>query len=101
LSIELKPLYEKWHAAGLEIIGVSFDKTADAAEKACKRNGFPWPQVMVPTDAKTRELWQTATGIDVLPRVLLIDSNGILRSDSPQRLEEEIAKLLRDSPSHP
>ena len=58
-------------------------------------------QMVAVSDAKTRELWQTATGIDVLPRVLLIDSNGIIRSDSPQKLDEELAKLLRDSPSHP
>jgi RNA polymerase sigma factor (sigma-70 family) len=92
---EIKGLYEKWHQDGLEVIGINFDHGADKAKKACARFGLPWPQVLVPDDETTRQLWQEAGGIGVLPRVLLIDREGILRADQPSQLDKAIAELLK------
>jgi thiol-disulfide isomerase/thioredoxin len=99
---ELKGLYEKWHQQGLEIVGVSLDRDVEVVQKICKSNGLTWPQVIVPNDEKVRALWQEASGISGIPRVLVLDQRGILRADSADKLEETIAKLLtnsRDKPS--
>jgi RNA polymerase sigma factor (sigma-70 family) len=97
LMAELKALYEKWHKDGLEIVGVSFDREIETVRKTCKSQNLPWPQVWVPSDDGTRELWQEANRLDALPRLLLIDRDGILRAESHEKLEEEITKLLKKS----
>jgi hypothetical protein len=57
--------------------------------------------VIVPIDEKVRALWQEASGIAGIPRVLLLDQRGILRADSADKLEERIAKLFAISPDSP
>ncbi len=95
----LKKLYEKYHGQGLEIVGVCFDQDATKGKKAVERLGLDWPQVMVPAEGKARELWATATGIDSIPRLLLIDRGGVLRADcTPGELESRIAKLIAEKP---
>src|SRR5260370_19380375 len=94
LRPELRKLHEKWHARGLEIRGVRFERDVETVRKACKRKGMTWPQVLVPEDESKRELWQKASGITSIPRVLLIDHQGILQADSSDKLEDKIAKLL-------
>jgi thiol-disulfide isomerase/thioredoxin len=92
----LKRLYEKYHKEGFEIIGVSFDNDAKTLEKACQSHGLKWPQSLVPADESTRALWYEAAGMGSVPRLLLIDRNGILRADcSPHELEAQIVKLMK------
>jgi RNA polymerase sigma factor (sigma-70 family) len=91
---ELKTLYEKYHNDGLEIIGVSFDRSPAKAQKKIQELSLSWPQVYVPTDEKKRDLWQQAGGIGSLPKVMLVDRDGILRADNPENLDAEIKKLL-------
>jgi RNA polymerase sigma factor (sigma-70 family) len=94
----LKRLYEKYHKEGFEIIGVSFDNDAKTVEKACQSHGLTWPQSLVPADESTRALWYEAAGMGSVPRILLIDRNGILRADcSPHELEAQIVKLMESS----
>jgi thiol-disulfide isomerase/thioredoxin len=95
---EIKALYEKWHGDGLEVVGISFDNNAGKAKAKCGELGLTWPQVIVPADDKTRTLWQEAAGIAILPRVLLIDREGILRADDPVDLKAEVARLMKRSP---
>jgi peroxiredoxin len=78
LMPELKALYEKWHQQGLEIVGISLDRDVEAMQKVCKSKSLTWPQVIVPDDEKVRALWQEASGISGIPRVLLLDQRGIL-----------------------
>ena len=94
---ELKALHEKWRNQGLEIVGVSLDRDVGTVRKACKSEGMSWPQVLVPEDERIRELWHKASGIGSIPRVLLIDQQGILQADYADKLEERIAKLLMNS----
>jgi RNA polymerase sigma factor (sigma-70 family) len=91
---ELKGLYERSHEDGLEVIGISFDRDAAKLRKAIDKYGLPWPQVIVPPDRETQRLWQEVSGIDSVPRVFLIDRQGVLRGDGSQNLKEEIDKLL-------
>ena len=93
---KLKELYEKWHQAGLEIVGVNFDKDAEKAREAAGANELPWPTVHVPADEKVRDLWFEASGIRTLPRLLLIDREGVLHADcQPYQLEQAIEKLMK------
>lgn len=94
---ELKELYEKSHKDGLEIIGVRFDQDAAKLRKACAKEGLPWPQVLVPSDEKTRQLWEEITGIGSIPRLFLIDRQGVLSADGPAKLKDEVARLLRNT----
>jgi RNA polymerase sigma factor (sigma-70 family) len=98
---KVQELSRKWRKDGLELIGVSFDNDLASMLKVCNRMGLDWPQVLVPSDAKQRELWQTASGIGTIPRLLVIDRQGILRADNPTDLDQEVGRLLQDSPARP
>lgn len=94
---ELKELYEKSHKDGLEILGVSFDQDAAKLRKACVKEGLAWPQVIVSSDEKTRQLWSEITGIGGIPRLFVIDRQGVLRADNPANPKKEIARLLKEN----
>lgn len=96
---DLKKLYEHRHRDGLEVIGVNFDKDLATAERLVKTLALPWPEIFVPVDDRTRDLWAEGTGIAGLPRLLLIDRDGILRWDgtSPMDIEKRLAALM-DTP---
>jgi len=92
----LKELYEKWHQAGLEVVGVNFDQNADKAREAAGANELQWPTVHVPADEKVRDLWFEAGGIRTLPRLLLVGRDGVLQADcAPYQLEQAIEKLMK------
>jgi alkyl hydroperoxide reductase subunit AhpC len=96
---QLEALYKKWHKEGLEIIGINFDAKAETGPKRCKDVGITYPQVWVPSDEKTRQLWEEAAGIRAVGRFFLVDRDGILRVDTTSELETKIADLLKDSRS--
>ncbi|MEX2121807.1 MAG: thioredoxin-like domain-containing protein [Pirellulales bacterium] len=94
LMPELKRCHEKWHRDGLEIIGISLDEDLDSVRRVVKTEGLTWSQVIVPTEKETRQLWADASGITGIPRVLVIDREGVLRFDTAGNLEENIAHLI-------
>ena len=100
---ELKKMYAKWHAQGLEIVCLSFDGDVGAARAAFELHEIPWPMVIVPDDKDVRHLWREAVRVPPIPRVFLIDRQGVLRFDgsfSPGTeggLEEKIGALLDGS----
>jgi thiol-disulfide isomerase/thioredoxin len=92
---KLKAIYQKHQKDGLEIIGVSLDQDAETAQKTCRSQGMTWPQVLVPVDEKTRDLWYKAAGLSGVPRLLLIDRVGILHTDFKyEQLDDEVGRLL-------
>jgi RNA polymerase sigma factor (sigma-70 family) len=91
---EVKSVYENHHKDGLEVIGVSWDNQPETVTKTCKRLALDWPQVVAPSDEKKRTIWDAASGIHGIPRLLLIDRDGVLRADFHGNLEEEVKKLL-------
>jgi thiol-disulfide isomerase/thioredoxin len=100
---ELKRIYDEWHPKGLQILGISFDQDLASAKAAFRSQGIPWPLVFVPADKETRQLWDEAARISTLPRVLIIDRNGVLCWDSgassssgqQNGLEDKIKALLK------
>ena len=68
------PVYEKYHAAGFEIVSLSLDDARQAWLQAIKGDGLPWLQV-----SELRGGASASAGIyDItdLPRNVLIDRAG-------------------------
>ena len=92
----LKRVHEKWHEQGLEIVSISFDNSQRALDEALEKLALPWPQVYVSREEGVRELWYQANGIRALPRLLLVDREGILRMElDPRDCEASIAAFMR------
>jgi thiol-disulfide isomerase/thioredoxin len=92
----LKALYERRHADGFEVIGVNFDKDRTLGDKLVKTLALPWAEVYVPNDDRTRGLWADGSGISGLPRLFLVDRDGILRwQGGPDELEQRVVELLK------
>jgi RNA polymerase sigma factor (sigma-70 family) len=100
---QTKELYEKRHQDGLEVIGINVDHDSGKAKNACKSLQLAWPQVIVPSEEEKRQLWEEASGGIVVPRVLVIDREGILRVNrgDDQLDRDAIAKLLEKPPTDP
>ena len=68
--------YEKYHAKGFEVVGVSFDQKKDDWVRAVQIMGLRWPQM---SDLKG---WQCAAteiyGIRSIPASVLIDPQGTI-----------------------
>lgn len=66
--------YEKYHAKGFEVVGVSFDKDKQAWVDGVRQLGLRWPQM---SDLKG---WQCAAaplyGISSIPASVLLDAEG-------------------------
>ncbi|MBQ7180692.1 MAG: TlpA family protein disulfide reductase [Bacteroidaceae bacterium] len=91
----VKAAYEKYHAKGFEIVGISFDSKKADWEKAVADLGITWPQM---SDLKG---WGCAASdtyyIKSIPATILFDPEGRvvdtdLRGD---RLAKTLAKLLK------
>jgi thiol-disulfide isomerase/thioredoxin len=93
----LQAAYDKFHAQGLEIIGISLDEQEDKGklEKFLKSRKIPWPQYF---DGKEREnAIALQFGIDGIPDLFLIDKKGVLRDTNARAgLEEKISNLLKE-----
>lgn len=94
----VKKAYLDFHVKGLEILGVSCDRSADELTAFLEKNkDMPWPQLYdAKENPKTR--WNPLAkewGINGIPTMFLIDKKGILRSvDAREDFEKEIPKLL-------
>lgn len=69
--------YKRYHAAyGFQIVGVSFDRQAEAWKKATQTLGMTWPQM---SDLKG---WESAAhdsyGINSIPSNVLLDPKGMI-----------------------
>lgn len=96
----LKKLYEKLHDQGFEIIGVNFDNKPSRGRAAIEKLELKWPQVFVPADDETRELFDQAGSFMPLPRLVLIGRDGVVAAVcSPGTLEEEVTKLVARPPA--
>ena len=87
--------YNKFHAKGLEIVGVSFDNKKLSWTAAVEKLGMKWPQM---SDLKG---WQSAAsaayGIRSIPSNVLVDPQGKivavdLRGEDLQNTLAEIYK---------
>jgi hypothetical protein len=93
--------YKKYQDQGFEIIGVSNDfQRQDLLQFLSRDPGVVWPQLFSPSSSANH--WNVLTekyGVDSIPRVYLIDRDGILRSVTARgQLDALIPKLLAETP---
>jgi thiol-disulfide isomerase/thioredoxin len=86
--------YAKYHARGLEIIGISLDEDEEALRKVLKSKKVAWPQHF---DGKG---WDDEIahrfGITALPTVWLVNKEGMLVEVNPEgEIGEKIERLLK------
>ena len=91
----VKSVYDKYHAQGFEILGVSLDESKDDLEKFLKKNAIAWPQYF---DGKH---WNNEIsfrfGINAIPAEWLIDKKGVLRETNARgHIEESVSELLKE-----
>ena len=85
--------YEKYHAKGFDVVGVSFDQKEDAWKKAIEQIGMKWHNI---SDLKG---WQCAAsevyGISSIPSNILVDGEGkIVASDlRGEALQQKLAEI--------
>jgi hypothetical protein len=91
----LAALYRRWHGRGLEVVGIDLNNDPGPGGRPDAAVRDPWPEVMVPRNLPDRELWEQASEIFALPRVLLLDRRGTLRADTPRDFEDAISHLLQ------
>jgi thiol-disulfide isomerase/thioredoxin/protein-disulfide isomerase len=116
---KLLELYERHHGDGLEIIGVSSDKTMEDAKKYIEEQQLPWPQIYLAVDeakeedeAKGDEAKEAAEtdgtrnalveqyNVNAIPAVFVIDAEGkvVDRHLRGDLIEVAVAKLLGKEP---
>ena len=88
----VKAAYEKYHAQGFEIIGVSVDRDEAAWLKAVADDGMNWMQV--------RDAENTASAdylIQFIPSNFLYDSNGVMVAKDlrGEALDAKLAEVLQ------
>ena len=87
--------YEKYHAKGFDVVGVSFDQKDDAWKKAIEQIGMKWHNI---SDLKG---WQCAAsaayGISSIPSNILVDGEGkIVAADlRGEALQEKLAEIYK------
>lgn len=94
----LQAAYERHHADGLEIIGISADRTLDDVQKYLADNPQPWPTLYRDEDGYRGfdhpMIWKC--GLTGVPAVYLLDGDGKVVSVTARgpAMEREVAKLL-------
>ena len=86
--------YKKYHAKGLEIVGLSFDNDKDAWVKAIADLEMPWIHL---SDLKGWETVASDTyGIKAIPASLLVDPEGtvVARDLRGDALGAKLAEVL-------
>jgi thiol-disulfide isomerase/thioredoxin len=96
----VKRNYDKYHASGFEVVGVSLDTDTDALHAFLAKEQIHWPVLM--GDEKTGAGWETPLaiyyGIQSVPTAILVDQQGKVISlnargeNLTRRLEELLGK---------
>ncbi len=92
----MKTEYEKYHAQGFEVVGISLDEDRAEVEKFVADNEIPWPILFAGKG------WQDPVaqfyGISGIPQLVLIgrDGNVITLDVRGEKLGEKLAELFKD-----
>lgn len=88
----VKKAYEKYHAKGFDVVGLSFDQDDKAWRGAIDRMGMPWHHM---SDLKGWEtIAGTTYGINAIPATLLVDPEGKIIANGLRG--EELQKKLQE-----
>jgi thiol-disulfide isomerase/thioredoxin len=90
--------YEAYHDKGFEVIGVNLDTERKAAEEYIEQTGFKFPTLYSddPEAAGWDHPMSRKYGITAIPRVILVDKEGVVVSTKARgrELGEQLEKLL-------
>lgn len=88
-------MYNKYHAKGFEILGVSLDKTKEAWTGAIQQDGLTWKHV------SDLAFWNNAVaqqyGVSAIPYTVLVDRDGkvLAKNLRGAALEAKLAEVLK------
>ena len=90
----VKAAYDKFHAQGFDIIGVSLDQDETAWKDALKELGMKWPQI---SDLKGWECEGAAAyGVRAIPATVLVKDGKIVARDvRGEELSKKVEELLK------
>ena len=92
--------YEKYHAKGFEVVGVSLDEDRGALEKFVDEQKIPWPILFEKSEGEGwRHPLSTFYGIRGIPTVILIgrDGNVITLDARGEKLGKQLDSLFKDA----
>ena len=90
---DVKKLYSKYKAQGLEVIGITLDENKEVLQRYIQKEDLSWPQYFDPKGSQNPIAQEFA--IRSIPVVWLIDRHGILRDlDGREEQERKIEKYL-------
>jgi thiol-disulfide isomerase/thioredoxin len=86
--------YNKYHAQGFEVVGISLDEDKNSLTEFTADNGMPWPQFF------DGQGWSNALaerfGIRSIPQMWLLDRQGrIITKNGRRDLDGQVAALLK------
>jgi peroxiredoxin len=92
----VKEVYDKHHAEGFEVIGVSLDKDAQKLKSFVEEREIPWPQIL--DDKDTDDALKTQYGVMAVPSIFLLDRQGkiIGLNVRGEALEKAVAAALAE-----
>ena len=93
----VKGVYEKHKDANFQIIGISLDQSREKLIGYLEKEGIAWPQFF---DGNGWENWVAQMyGINSIPRMYLIDGDGIIRKANVRgsALEPAVAELIQEN----
>jgi len=87
-------VYEKYHDKGLNVVGVSLDRTEEAWKKAIEADNLTWQHVS--HVAYFNDPIAKLYNVDAIPAAFLLDENGVIVAKNLRgpALEEKVAELL-------
>jgi thiol-disulfide isomerase/thioredoxin len=93
----MKKLYEKYHERGLNIIGISGDNGKDEWINAIETDSIPWLNISDLRGFNNKAFM--IYGIRYIPRLFLIDQNGIILDVNlaTKPLETEVEEIFKDN----
>ena len=90
---EIQATYNKYHAQGLEVVGISLDRNEKDLTSFIKARKLPWPQVFDSRDKKVR--LSKLYGVTAIPFLLLIGRDGKIEAVNPRNdLEGAVKRAL-------
>lgn len=92
----LRRLQASYRNAGLQLVGVNVDVTADQATSFLRQSQLPWTQLFEPGGLESSGLAKQF-GVQTLPTMMLIDSSGkvVRHNVRAAELEQELDQLLK------
>jgi len=87
-------VYNKYHDKGLNIIGVSLDRSKDAWTKAIEADGLTWNHIS--NIAYFNDEIAQLYNVDAIPAAFLLDENGVIVAKNLRgsALEAKVSELL-------